>query len=186
MSRITPPVTKFTHQLQSIRRISSSATAAHSNILDSQVRSSVYLPRKLSDLKAECSKRALQTTGSKSELISRLSAHDTIIRSQHTTSGHRPLTSSIKTIPLMQGFRTSAPRAAVPRTPPIDYFILPSFPQPVQEVTPALRVPLLPDNYSTTHSASAPEASDPALPKAEINIVAAHPDNQRADGGGGE
>jgi len=173
MSRITPPVTKFTHQLQSIRRISSSAAAAHSNILDSQVRSSVYLPRKLSDLKAECSKRALQTTGSKSELISRLSAHDTIIRSQHTTSGHRPVPSSIKTIPLMQGFRTSAPRAAPHPTPTIDYFIFPSFPQPAQDSAPALRVPLLPDNYSTTHSA--PEAADDALPKAEINIVAAQP-----------
>ncbi|KAM3072268.1 hypothetical protein ACMFMG_009081 [Clarireedia jacksonii] len=173
MSRITPPVTKFTHQLQSIRRISSSATAAHSNILDSQLRSSIYLPRKLSDLKEECGRRALQTTGSKSELISRLSAHDTIIRSQHTSSGRRPVPSTIKTIPLMQGFRTSAPRAAPHPTPTIDYFHFPSFPMPSSEPAPQLRVPLLPDNYSTTHSA--PEVADAALPKAEINIVAANP-----------
>ena len=68
MSRATPPVRKFTH---AVRSISSSAnTGRPSGLLDSQSRSSRYLPRKVLDLKAECSKRQLKTTGSKAEVIS--------------------------------------------------------------------------------------------------------------------
>lgn len=129
--------------------------------------SPIFTPHLLHD------KKIKNTYSQATQLISRLSAHDTIIRSQHTTSGHRPLPSTIKTIPLMQGFRTSAPRAAPHPVPTLDYFIFPSFPIPASESAPLLRVPLLPDNYSTTHSA--PESSDPALPKAEINVVAANP-----------
>ena len=67
MSRITPPVTKFTH---AIRMISSSANVGRpSGILASNAGSNVYLPRKTSDLKAECVKRQLKTSGSKTEVI---------------------------------------------------------------------------------------------------------------------
>lgn len=68
MSRVTPPVTKLT---QAVRRISSSPNASKSSaLLDSRARQSVYLPRKLADLKEECSKRQLKTSGTKAEVCS--------------------------------------------------------------------------------------------------------------------
>lgn len=65
MSRVTPPVNKFA---QAVRRISSTANAGRpSGLLDSQARNA-YLPRPKSDLKAECIKRQLNTSGSKAEV----------------------------------------------------------------------------------------------------------------------
>lgn len=67
MSRVTPPVTKFTHAL---RRISSSANAGRpSSLLDSRARASTYLPRNLKDLRAECKQRKLNSSGNKAEVI---------------------------------------------------------------------------------------------------------------------
>jgi hypothetical protein len=70
MSRVSHPMAKFTH---TARRISSSANAGRpSGLLDSQSRSSPHLPRKASDLKAECRKRQLKTASSKAEVRSRV------------------------------------------------------------------------------------------------------------------
>jgi len=185
MSRVTPPVTKFTH---AIRGISSSAKAGRpSGLLDSQARQNAYLPRNLRDLKTECSKRQLKTAGSKGEIVERLAAYD-LTRSHSTLGGRRPTPASpapvYKTIPLMQGFRTSAPKQAALDSSTIDFAFLPEFP----EAEPAnpfsrLRVPLLPDNYNpdrSANSAHAVEALDEAIPRPEISIVAAHPENVTA------
>jgi len=184
MSRVTPPVTKFT---QAIRRISSSANAARpSGLLDSEARTSAYLPRKISDLKAECAKRQLKTSGSKSELVGRLTAHD-IIGSHgfQTSSGHRPTnvqpSSVFRTIHLMQGFKTSAPKQAAHDASTIDFMFFPE----IKEAPPLnpfakLRVPLLPDNYHPDRSpgsVSALETLDEALPGPQISIIASHPEN---------
>lgn len=74
MSRITPPVTKFTHTLR--RSISSSAYAGHpSSLLNSQASASRYLPRKLKDLKTECQNRGISKTGNKAEVSILISTH---------------------------------------------------------------------------------------------------------------
>ncbi|KAK0106991.1 hypothetical protein ONS95_003706 [Cadophora gregata] len=182
MSRITPPVTKFTH---AVRSISSSANAGRpSGLLDAQSRASRYLPRNLKDLRAECKKRQLNPIGNKNELVDRLAAHD-IVGSQtqafHTTGMHRPTSTAVRTIPLMQGFRTSAPKQASRDNSTIDFFFFPEVPaegpvNPFQK----LRVPLLPDNYNpdrSPESAHALEALDEAVPRPEISIMAAHPEN---------
>ncbi|KAF4636251.1 hypothetical protein G7Y89_g1834 [Cudoniella acicularis] len=121
------------------------------------------------------------------QLVERPAASD-LINSHgfHTLNGaHRPLPSQSppihRTIPLMQGFRTSAPKQAVRDTSTIDYF---TFPEALEE-PPAnpfykLRVPLLPDNYNPNRSADSAHAAeevDSAIPSAEINIVASHPEN---------
>jgi len=181
MSRVTPPVTKFT---QAIRKISSSATVAHpSGLLAAQVRTSALVPRKLSDLKAECNQRQLKTTGSKTDLVDRLDAYHTA-RSHSTTSGHRPTTPQsspvYKTIPLMQGFQTSAPKQTSNDKSTMDFFFFPEIDEPPTNPFAKLRVPLLPDNYSPDRSADSVhriESIDEALPKAEISIVASHPEN---------
>lgn len=64
MSRITPPVQKFSHAVRSM----SSTASRSASVLDRSRHASQYLPRKMADLKAECSKRQLNTTGSKSEV----------------------------------------------------------------------------------------------------------------------
>ncbi|KAF7858628.1 hypothetical protein EAF04_009228 [Stromatinia cepivora] len=109
----------------------------------------------------------LKTKGAKADLISKLSAHERTV-----TTIHRPLPPSIKTIPLMQGFRTSAPRpVASPST--LDHLILPRLPtEPL--TTFSMRVPILPDNYSATQSIK--ESIDTAIPKQEIHVVSALPE----------
>jgi len=185
MSRVTPPVTKLT---QAVRRISSSANASRSSaLLDSQSRQSVYLPRKASDLKQECSKRQLKTTGTKAELVDRLAAYD-IIRTHSTWGGHRPdvnsTTSPIvppnyKTGSLMQGFQTSAPKQAARDTSTIDFFMFPDVAEESADSFVKLRVPLLPDNYNpdrSVDSAHALEAPVEVVPRTEVNVVAGHPE----------
>jgi hypothetical protein len=86
-----------------------------------------------------------------------------------------------KTIPLMQGFRTSAPKQAAHDASTIDFFFFPETPEPPPTNPFAkLRVPLLPDNYTpdrSANSAHAPESLDEAVPSPEISIIASHPEN---------
>lgn len=184
MSRVTPPVTKLTH---AVRRIHTSAKAARPSTLLESSRSSRYLPRNTKALKEECKKRQLNSTGNKAELVDRLAAHDmlTTHRDYHSmSSGHRPTTPSAPvyhTIPMMQGFQTSAPKQALHDMSTIDFFFFPEIPaDPPLNPFAKLRVPLLPDNYNpdrSPDSAHAIETMDEALPRAEINIVASHPED---------
>ncbi|TVY55257.1 hypothetical protein LSUE1_G010053 [Lachnellula suecica] len=174
MSRVTPPVTKFT---QAVRRISSTANASRPSELLSR---NAYLPRPKSDLKDECTRRLLKTSGSKVELVERLATSD-LINKQGFHTRTRPVTTPVRTIPMMQGFRSSAPVQAARDTSTIDFFTFPTPPAP-EPLNPfsKLRVPLLPDNYSPDRSASsghAVEALDEAVPRPEISIMASHPEN---------
>ncbi|KAH9223709.1 hypothetical protein DL95DRAFT_379723 [Leptodontidium sp. 2 PMI_412] len=180
MSRVTPPVTKFTH---AVRSISSSANAGRpSGLLDAQSRASRYLPRNLKDLRAECKKRQLNPIGNKIELVDRLAAHDIVgSHSFHTSGMHRPTPTTTRTIPLMQGFRTSAPKQSAGDNSTIDFFFFPEVP-PAEPANPfqKLRVPLLPDNYNPDRSpgsGNALESLDEAVPRPEISIMASHPEN---------
>lgn len=60
MSRLTPPVSKLNHAVRSM-----SSTVAKANIVDSSRHVSIYLPRKLSDLREECGKREIGVHGTK-------------------------------------------------------------------------------------------------------------------------
>jgi len=183
MSRVTPPVTKVVH---AIRNISSSAQAARSSVLlESHTQQAKYLPRRLADLKSECNKRQLKTAGSKSELVDRLVAHD--LTRSHSTLGvqpHRPAPEIsaplIRGRPLMQGFRTSAPKQAAHDNSTIDFVFFPENPTELPSNPYVMRVPLLPDNYTPDRSVGSPhelEALDEAVPQPEITVVASHPDN---------
>lgn len=97
----------------------------------------------------------------------------------YSTAPHRPTPSPARKIPLMQGFRTSAPKPAQLDTIPIDHAILPDLfashhasPDPYAYI----RVPLLPDNRAPPAFARLPEAVDAPLPAPEILVVAANPD----------
>ncbi|CCD46861.1 hypothetical protein ACHAPC_008928 [Botrytis cinerea] len=141
MSRVTPPVNKFTLVLK--RCISTTSTVASPS----------------AQLKTK--------SAIKADLISNFSHERTI------TTTHRPSPPSIKTIRLMQGFRTSAARpVASPST--LDYLVLPRLPveEPLNAF--AVRVPILPDNYYASQSIK--ESIDTAVPKQEVHIVSALPE----------
>jgi hypothetical protein len=101
------------------------------------------------------------------------------------SGGHRPLSVQpapvYKTIPLMQGFRTSAPKQAAHDSSTIDFFFFPDVPEPPPKNPFAkLRVPLLPDNYTPNRSPESGhslEELDTAIPGPEISIVASHPED---------
>ena len=125
------------------------------------------------------------------QLVERLAAHDLVgSHSFHTLSRgpHRPLpsqtSSTYKTIPLMQGFQTSAPKQARHDTSTIDYAFLPALPEDSPENPfSKLRVPLLPDNYTPDRSegsVNAMEKLDEAVPGSEISVLAGEPDNVAA------
>ncbi|CAL3967265.1 hypothetical protein PZA11_003618 [Diplocarpon coronariae] len=176
MSRVTPPVNTITHALR--RGISS-------GLLDSESRASRYLPRNLKDLRAECKKRSLNAMGNKTELVGRLAAHDSVgSHSFHTNGLHRPVLANsepvYRTIPLMQGFHKSAPKHAAHDHSTIDFFFFPQIEAAAGDSLQKLRVPLLPDNFHPDRSAesgNALESLDEAVPRPEISIVAAHPEN---------
>jgi hypothetical protein len=84
----------------------------------------------------------------------------------------------------MQGFKTSAPKQTAHDSSTIDFFTFPEIPEepPINPFA-KLRVPLLPDNYTpdrSANSAHAAEAFDAPIPKPEIHIIAAHPENVAA------
>jgi len=63
----------------------------------------------------------------------------------------------------------------------IDFFFFPEIPaDPPFNPFAKLRVPLLPDNYNPDRSPNSPhavETIDEALPRAEISIIASHPED---------
>jgi len=81
----------------------------------------------------------------------------------------------------MQGFRSSAPKAARNDSSTIDFFFFPDPPaEPPANPFSKLRVPLLPDNYNPDRSAGSgneAESADEAVPRPEIVIVASHPED---------
>lgn len=82
---------------------------------------------------------------------------------------------------MMQGFQTSAPKQSINDMSTIDFFFFPEIPaDPPLNPFAKLRVPLLPDNYTPDRSpgtAHALETTDEVLPRAEISIVASHPED---------
>lgn len=112
--------------------------------------------------------------------------------SRRFTMTHRPTPSPVpsrnRVVPLMQtfNFRTSTPRDARLDVSTIDYAVMPSFIGEAEREAAAaasrmaLRVPLLPDNFSPDRQnldGHAPEVADGPLASPQIVVVAAHPEN---------
>ncbi len=97
--------------------------------------------------------------------------------------GHRPGPTpppqAYRTVSLMQGFGTSAPKQAAGDQSTIDFFFFPEIPESPSTNQSQIRVPLLPDNYNPDRSANSSnvlETLDDAVPGPEISIIAHHPD----------
>ncbi|KAK3377916.1 hypothetical protein B0H63DRAFT_230163 [Podospora didyma] len=153
-SRLTTPVSKFT------RSISSTAWSSRpSNLLNNGTKSAASNNN---------GSRKRQTR--KAVVVEEPSDYST-----SAATPHRPTVPS-RTIPLMQGFRTSAPSPSSSHAHTrVDFCKLPDLHTPPPS-TDYMRVPLLPDNATPPTWSRAPEAVDAPLPKPEILVVAANPE----------
>ncbi|KFY76528.1 hypothetical protein V499_03863, partial [Pseudogymnoascus sp. VKM F-103] len=116
-------------------------------------------------------RRQLTASASKSEQTT---------RSSSTTTTRPTPSSSIPTLrPLMQGFHSTTSSPAPSAAPSIDFVFFPTQDAISTPHVSALRVPLLPDNYTpdrSVGSAHAPEAEVMPLERSEISIIAARPE----------
>lgn len=79
----------------------------------------------------------------------------------------------------MQGFRTSAPKQAALDSSTIDFFAFPDLAKEPEDGFAKLRVPLLPDNFTPDRSADSAHALETpveSIPRAEISVIAGHPE----------
>ncbi|KAH0436521.1 hypothetical protein CcaCcLH18_04327 [Colletotrichum camelliae] len=161
MSRITAPVAKLT------RSINSAATASRSSgLLESHYnvnQGAVLMPKYAELLKnrSEDSSRSLTTT-------------------------HRPTPQPTRTSPAHRRMQTfsSSPASASPAHASMDFTVLPaSFDAlPAANEFAGMRMPLLPDSFTTKHQSLYEQTLAEELPlsKPEISIIAANPDNVTA------
>lgn len=112
-------------------------------------KTSLYAARSLADLKAECQRRSLRTTGSKNELIDRLSNHD-LLRSRAFSIAMRRIDgNAFGGSSNTRKFNTSRAHKAVKDSSTMDFVYMPSMaevepPSPF----PGIRVPILPDSQA--------------------------------------
>ncbi|KAK0754687.1 hypothetical protein B0T18DRAFT_386525 [Schizothecium vesticola] len=153
-SRLTAPVSKFT------RSISTTAPIARPSHL-------------LHAATAQAGRKRHAAPADDAEASASTRLHST------STSPHRPTLAPATTIPLMQGFRTSAPKPARAEPPTMDAMRFPDLSAlDADAVDPYahIRVPLLPDNATPAPWARRPEAVDAPLPRPVISVVAARPE----------
>ncbi|KAK0727064.1 hypothetical protein B0T26DRAFT_616725, partial [Lasiosphaeria miniovina] len=170
-SRLTTPVSKFTRSISS-----TASTSRPSNVLNN------------SKNKPAASASATTTAAGTRKRQARKAAAEepaaeigTRHHSTRAASPHRPTPpSAARKMPLMQGFRTSAPRPAAHADRTMDLLYLPNLQALANEETSRLaefvHVPLLPDNTSPPPGTRLPEALDAPLAAPQILVVAANPD----------
>ncbi|KAK7730739.1 hypothetical protein SLS57_001570 [Botryosphaeria dothidea] len=140
-------------------------------------RPAVNLPKDVAGLRAECSRRQLPTTGSKSELTERLTADSLQARgfsSAVETSKQRPTAegSAVSSAQPTRHFNTSRTLKAVNDSSTIDFAYLPE--STVEAEALNVRVPLLPDiNFNSPRAQIIEEVEAPAPMRPEISTVSA-------------
>ncbi|KAF2117781.1 hypothetical protein BDV96DRAFT_570916 [Lophiotrema nucula] len=119
--------------------------ATFSSLLTSE-RPAINLPRDVAGLRAECQKRKLPTSGSKAELISRLSADEITNSRSFSTAiqdSKRPIPEPASAGTPIRHFNTSRSLKAVRDSSTIDFAYIPDF-DPDTNQSPVIRVPILP------------------------------------------
>lgn len=138
------------------------------------------LPRDVAGLRAECKRRNLEATGSKQELIARLSTHELISSrafSSAVEQSKRPTAESgeVAAAPTqtVRHFNTSRSLKAVNDSSTIDFAYLPAIEPDDGQAADFLRVPIVPDNYNPPRTgAHAPEAETVVM-KPQISTMSA-------------
>ncbi|KAG9632400.1 hypothetical protein KCU98_g16045, partial [Aureobasidium melanogenum] len=134
------------------------------------------LPRDIAGLRAECKRRKLDYSGSMHDLMGRLSADDLTHSRAFTTavnSSKRPSAEQQDEVKAVRHFNTSRALKAVNDSSTIDFAYFPDF-DPDNAEASAIRVPLLPNNFSPARTgAHSLEAADDMVMKPQINTMAA-------------
>lgn len=162
-----------------VRNLHMTGPATYASPVLSKERPGLNLPRDIAGLRNECKKRKIDFSGNKQELISRLSA-DEITRSRAFSTAveqsKRPTTEqkNAESSAPVRHFNTSRALKTVNDSSTIDFAYLPDFDPDNSEASSALmmRVPILPDNSSTSYIA--PEAEVTVM---KPEIAAASPDS---------
>ncbi|KAG9690616.1 hypothetical protein KCU76_g8035, partial [Aureobasidium melanogenum] len=134
------------------------------------------LPRDIAGLRAECKRRKLDYSGSMHDLMGRLSADDLTHSRAFTTAvnnSKRPSAEQQEDVKAVRHFNTSRALKAVNDSSTIDFAYFPDF-DPDNAEASAIRVPLLPNNFSPARTgAHSLEAADDMVMKPQINTMAA-------------
>jgi len=135
------------------------------------------LPRDIAGLRVECKRRKIETTGSQSDLISRLNAHElTTSRafSSAVEQSRRPTVESKDGPAPVRHFNTSRTLKAVNDTSTIDFAFMPELADPDNMETTMVRVPIIPTNFSPPRTGvHAPEAEETVVMKPQISAMSA-------------
>ncbi|GES62611.1 SAP-domain-containing protein [Aspergillus terreus] len=179
----TPTIRRTLH-------ITGANSAQPANVSD---RTSLYSTRSLADLKSECQKRALRTSGTQAELVERLANHDFLQSRAFSIAMRRingssqveyvigpdkitldPIQTSVHSSPRprrltssshARQFNTSRAQKAVNDSSTVDFVYMPSMADiDAPAPRPDPRIPILPDSYSHHLQAPAP-GSAPMKPQ---------------------
>ncbi|KKK14674.1 hypothetical protein P175DRAFT_0446472 [Aspergillus ochraceoroseus IBT 24754] len=115
----------------------------------------LWSTRSLADLKSECQKRSLGSTGTQAELVERLSNHD-FLQSRAFSIAMRRINSNAKTETPSRQFNTSRSQKAVNDSSTVDFVYMPSIVE--ANASSEIPVPILPDIY-THHNLVRPSGS---------------------------
>ncbi|KAF2185396.1 hypothetical protein K469DRAFT_576363 [Zopfia rhizophila CBS 207.26] len=157
------------------RSLHMTGPATFSSLLTSE-RPVASLPRDVAGLRAECQKRKLPTTGTKAELIDRLSAHELANSRTFSTAVHdskRPAPEFPTAGKPVRHFNTSRSLKAVGDGSTIDFAYFPDY-DPDTRGSPIIRVPILPQTVTSQSSKSyAAEDTEETVMRPTIMTVSA-------------
>ncbi|PYI34903.1 hypothetical protein BP00DRAFT_422836 [Aspergillus indologenus CBS 114.80] len=135
-------------------------SAQPANVSD---RASLYSSRTIADLKSECQKRSLRSSGTQAELVERLQNHDFLQSRAFSIAMRRISGNSIAEETHSRQFNTSRSMKAVGDSSTVDFAYMPSLAEldgPAARADP--QFPIVPDFYS--HQSAAP-ADSPMKPQ---------------------
>ncbi|OLN87102.1 hypothetical protein CCHL11_06524 [Colletotrichum chlorophyti] len=159
MSRITAPVSKLSRSLNS-----AAAASRSSGLLESHYTTNhgaILMPKY-------------------AELLQNRRPRDHHDSARTLSTTHRPTPQPTRSSPTqrqMQTFSstTPAPSSAIPS---MDHTVLPATPLDTPNPLAGMRMPLLPDSFTTSHASLYEQPQDDLpLSRPQISIVAAHPEN---------
>jgi len=168
-----------------VRRLHMTGPSEYASPLLTQDRPALSLPRDIAGLRAECRRRKIEATGHKQDLISRITAHE-VAHSRAFSSAveqtkrpspvePQPQQQETPSSPMIRHFNTSRELKQPKDTSTMDFAYFPDLdPDNVDANLLAMRVPIIPDNYSPPRTgAHAPEVEEMVVFKPQIVTASA-------------
>ncbi|PWY86209.1 hypothetical protein BO70DRAFT_378841 [Aspergillus heteromorphus CBS 117.55] len=146
-------LSQHTRTTPSVRRGLHITGANSAQTANASERASLYATRTLNDLKGECQKRALRSSGTQSELVERLSNHDFLQSRAFSIAMRRINGSSNAEKTHGRQFNTSRSNKAVNDSSTVDFAYMPSMAEiDGASARPETQIPILSDIFTTYDS----------------------------------